>query len=176
MGLTVRRREAIADGVAAAAVAAVGSGVPSTLHALLVGTSPLDATLAAGTLLLRDETRPRRLLLAAVPAHLGISLSWGVLMGVALPQRSTVAAGALSGLAIAAFDLGVLASRFPRIHALPLWPQVADHLAYGTIVGMVVTRRRRARGGVEVGWTPPGTTGNRRPDASRPPVDRATRR
>jgi len=151
VGVTVRGRTAIADGVAAGALAAVGSGAPSTLHALLVRASPLEATLAAGTLLLRHETRPLPLVLAAVPAHLGISLSWGVVMALTLPRRWTVAAGGLSGLAIAALDLGVFAAGFPRIRALPLWPQVADHLAYGVIVGVAVARRRAARGELDAG-------------------------
>jgi hypothetical protein len=149
--VTVRGRNAIADGVAAGVLAAVGSGAPSTLHALLVRASPLEATLAAGTLLLRRETRPLPLVLAAVPAHLGISLSSGVVMALTLPRRWTVAAGGLSGLAIAMLDLGIFAARFPRIRALPLWPQVADHLAYGVIVGVVVARLRAARGELEAG-------------------------
>ena len=124
MDVTVRGRDAIADGVAAGALAAVGSGAPSTLHALLVRASPLEATLAAGTLLLRQETRPLPLVLAAIPAHLAISLSWGVVLALTLPRRWTVAVGGLSGLGIAALDLGVLGARFPRIRALPLWPQV----------------------------------------------------
>ncbi len=144
--MTLPGFNAIADGVVAGALAAVGSGAPSTLHALLVRASPLEATLAAGTLLLRHETRPLPLVLAAIPAHLGISLSWGVVMALTLPRRWTVAAGGLTGLAIAALDLGVFAAHFPRIRALPLWPQVADHLAYGLIVGVAVARRRAARG------------------------------
>ena len=138
-------RDAIADGVAAGGLAAVGSGAPSTLHALLFGASPLEAALAAGSMVLPAETRPLPLVLAAVPAHLAISLFWGVVLASVLPRRRTVAAGALSALVIAALDLGVIARRFPRIRALALGPQVADHLAYGAIVGLVVARRRVAR-------------------------------
>ena len=163
MGVTGRGVDALADGVVAGALAAIGSGLPSTLHALLIRADPLQATLAAGTLLLRHETRPLPLVLAAVPAHVGISLSWGVVMALTLPRRWTVLAGGLGGLAIAALDLGVFAARFPRIRALPLWPQVGDHLAYGLIVGVVVARRRAA-------------AGHRRPNPFRPPADRAIRR
>ncbi len=150
MGEVAPTRNAVVDGVAAGGWAAVGSGGPSTLHALLVGASPLEATLAAGTLLLPRETRPLPLVLAAIPAHLAISFSWGIVLAIALPRRGTVPAGALSGLAIAALDLGVLGRRFPRIRALPTWPQVADHVAYGAIVGIVVTRRRAAPGRMPV--------------------------
>jgi hypothetical protein len=133
------------DGLAAGAVAAVLSGAPSTLHALATGASPLEATLAAGTLVLPREHRPLPLLLAAVPAHTAISLGWGVVLSLVLPRRGTTAAGALAGLAIAALDLGVVGRRYARIRALPTLPEVADHVAYGAVVGAVVARRRRGR-------------------------------
>ena len=138
-------RHALADGVTAGICAAVASGGPSTLHALVTRASPLEATLAAGTLLRPRETRAVPLVLAAVPAHLALSLSWGIALAAALPRQRTVPAGALAGLAIAALDLGVFGRCFPRIRALPTWPQVADHIAYGVIVGIVVARRRAAR-------------------------------
>ena len=137
--------EALLDGVAAGGVAAVLSGAPSTLHAVIVGADPLEATLAAGTLLLPRESRPFPLLLAALPAHAALSLGWGVVLALVLPRRRTAAAGAVAGLAIAALDLGVVARRFPRIRALPVWPQLADHVAYGALVGAVVARRRAVR-------------------------------
>lgn len=136
------------EGLAGGAVAAVVSGVPSTLHALASGRSPLEAARAAGTLVLADDAPSWRLLAAAGPVHVALSLGWGAVLGVALPRRHPVAAGAAAGLAIAALDLGVVGRRFPRIRALRGLPQVADHLAYGAAVGFVVrasTRRRRAR-------------------------------
>jgi hypothetical protein len=139
------QREVLIDGLAAGAVAALLSGTPSTIHALLVTGRPLEATLAAGSLVLPKETRPGPLLLAALPTHVAISLAWGVALAVVLPERRTVALGALAGLGIAALDLGLVAQRVPRIRALPTWPQVADHLVYGAIVGAVVARRRRGR-------------------------------
>jgi hypothetical protein len=133
------------DGLAAGAVAAVLSGAPSTLHALLTGGDPLEAARAAGTLALPRERRPARLLLAAGPVHLALSLGWGVVLAVGLPRRGTVAAGALGGLAIAALDLGVIGRRLPPIRDLPTAPQVADHVAFGAVTAAVVARRRRAR-------------------------------
>ncbi len=141
--------DAFADGFAAGGVAAVVSGAPSTLHALVVGSSPLEATLAAGTLVLPRERRPLPLLLAAVPAHTAISLGWGVVLAHALPPRRTVGAGAFAGLAIAALDLGAAGRRFARVRALPVGPQVADHLLYGAVVGAIVARRRAVRGEVD---------------------------
>ena len=144
MGAVTRSRT-LEDGLAAGAVAAVLSGAPSTLHALATRTSPLEATLAAGTLLAPQARRPAVLLLAAVPVHVALSLGWALLLAAVLPHRRTVAWGVLAGVAIAAFDLGVVGRRFPRIRALPALPQVLDHVAYGATVGAVLSRRARGR-------------------------------
>ena len=133
----------IADGLVAGAVAALVSGAPSTLHAFATRSSPLEATLAAGTLLLPRERRPLALVLAAVPVHLALSFGWALLLATLLPRHRTVAAGVLAGLAIAALDLGVVGRRNPRVRALPQLPQVLDHVAYGAAVGVVLRLRRR---------------------------------
>jgi hypothetical protein len=129
------------DVVAAATVAAVLSGAPSTAHALLTRANPLEASLAAGTLLLPDEQRPSRLLPAAVVAHVALSLGWAVVLAVVLPRRRTLAPAVGAGLAIAALDLGVVGRRYPRIRALALVPQILDHVAYAVTVGVVLERR-----------------------------------
>ena len=126
----------------AGAVAAAASGVPSTVWALATGDDPLEATLAAGSMLLPEETQRGRLLAAAVSVHLTVSLGWGVVLSCLLPMRKTVTAGAVAGLAIAAFDLRVVGRRFPRVRALPLLPQLADHVLFGAAVGFVLDRRR----------------------------------
>ncbi|MBW3652435.1 MAG: hypothetical protein KY433_02355 [Actinobacteria bacterium] len=127
----------------AGAVAAVLSGAPSTLHAVATRSSPLEATLAAGTLLLPRERRPLLLALAAVPVHLALSLGWALLLAAVLPRRRTVGCATLAGLVIAALDLGVVGRRHPRVRALPQLPQVLDHVAYGATVGVVLSLRRR---------------------------------
>ncbi|MEY2513204.1 MAG: hypothetical protein QOJ89_562 [bacterium] len=138
-------REIVEDALVAGAAAAVLSGAPSTLHALLTGVNPLEASLAAGTLLLRDERRPARLLPAAIVAHGALSLGWALVLAAVLPRRRTVAWSVVAGLAIAALDLGVVGRRFPRIRALALLPQVLDHVAYGASVGCVLSLRRAGR-------------------------------
>ena len=141
----VRASRDVEDAVVAGAVAAVLSGVPSTLHAILDATNPLEASLAAGTLLLPRERRPSRLLPAAIVAHGALSLGWALVLAAALPRRRTLAWSVLAGLAIAAFDLGVVGRRFPRVRALATAPQVLDHVAYGATVGCVLSRRRARR-------------------------------
>ena len=140
-----RAGETVQDAVVAGAAAAILSGVPSTLHAILNGIDPLEASLAAGTLLAPREQRPSRLLPAAMLAHGALSLGWALVLAVALPRRRTVAWALLAGLAIAALDLGVVGRRYPRIRALALAPQVLDHAAYGATVGCVLSRRRARR-------------------------------
>jgi hypothetical protein len=124
--------------VRAGAVAAVLSGAPSTLHAVATGRDPLEATLAAGSILLPGETRRAHLVAAAVPVHVALSLGWTILLGAA--GIRTARTGAVAGLAIAALDLGVAGRRLPRIRALPLLPQVADHAAFGAIAGWMLGR------------------------------------
>ena len=116
--------------------AAALSGIPSTLHALATGRDPLEAVYAAGTILLPGETRPQRLLAAAVPVHLGISIAWTVVLDRAGVRGAL--RGGIAGLAIAALDLGVASRRFPRIRRLPLGAQLADHAAFGAIAGRLL--------------------------------------
>jgi hypothetical protein len=123
----------------AAAAAAALSGIPSTAHALLTRRDPLEATLAAGSVLLPREQRPLRLAVAAVPVHLALSLGWTLALDRAGVRGAR--AGAVAGLVIAAFDLGVVGRRFPRIRALPLVPQLADHAAFGAVAASVLRDR-----------------------------------
>jgi hypothetical protein len=135
-----------ADGVVAGLVAAAVSGAPSTAYALATGRDPLEATLATGSIALADETDRGRLLAAAVPVHLAVSVGWGVVLARVLPRRHTVLWGCLAGLGIAGLDLAIAARAFHRVHALPLVPQLADHALYGAIVGAVLSSRRSAAG------------------------------
>ena len=121
--------------VRASLVAAAVSGAPSTAYALATGRDPLEATKAAGTLVLPDDAPPWALVAAAAPAHLAISLFWGAVLARVLPPRNRAAWGAVGGLAIAALDLGLIARRFPAIRRLPLAPQLADHAVFGAVVG-----------------------------------------
>ena len=143
--MTATHEEALRDALAAGAVAAIVSGAPSTLHALVTGGRPLEASLAAGTLVLAGERRRGRLLLAATGVHIVLSLGWALVLTTILPRRRTPCFGALAGLAIAGLDLGVVGQRIDRIRRLPQAPQVADHLAYGATVGAVLSVRRSRR-------------------------------
>ena len=118
----------------AAVVAGTGSGLPSTAHALVTGRSPLAAARAAGALLGRPG------LGRGAIAHAVLSVGWSAVLVTVLPRRHAVAWGALAGLAMAALDLGLADRAVPAVAALPRWPQVADHVAFGALVGAVVRR------------------------------------
>lgn len=120
------------------------SGVPSTLHAVARGADVLEGTLAAGSVVLPRERRPGRLIVAAGMLHLTLSFGWALVLAFALPRRRSLAWATVAAVAIAALDLGVVGRRFPRIRALPVLPQLADHLAYAWTVAVVLDRRRAA--------------------------------
>jgi hypothetical protein len=134
----------IKDGLIGGIVAAVVSGVPSTLWALGSDGDVLQAARAAGNLLLPASSPPGALLVAGAVAHLLISLFWGAVLSLTLPARFTITSGALAGIAIAALDLALIGRAFPLIAALELGPQLADHIAFGVVCGVVLRLRRRA--------------------------------
>jgi hypothetical protein len=138
--------------IRAAAWAAALSGIPSTVHALATGRDPLEAAAAAGTIVLRREPSPARLLAAGLSAHLAISLAWTIVLDRADVHGAR--RGMLAGVAIALLDLGVVGRRFPRIRALPLLPQLADHAAFGAIAGRLLQRDCGQR---DCGTRDPGT-------------------
>ena len=134
----------------AAAVAATVSGAPSTAWALLRGEDPLAATYAAGRLVRPDAKARWELVAAAVVAHVCLSIGWTAAVARLIPRDASTqraaAVGAAAGLGIAALDLGVAhvvaSPRLAATGALPVLPQVADHLAFGVVVGWVLSRVR----------------------------------
>lgn len=128
-------------GVVAGVVAGVVSGVPSTAWALVRRRDPLEATVAAGKVLLPGEGRRGVLLLAAVPVHFVISVGWGVVLARVLPARGSVFWGVVAGGVIAVVDLSLPGRRVAAVRRLPVLPQVADHLVYGGVVGFYLRRR-----------------------------------
>jgi hypothetical protein len=135
--------QVLRDGVRAAAPAAALSSLPSTLQALLTHRDPLEASLAAGSILLPGERRLVPLLTAAVPAHLSLSALWAVVLAAALPRKKPVVEGVIAGLLIATLDLGIIGRTFPCVRALDLPPQVADHVAFGVVAAIALSQRGR---------------------------------
>jgi hypothetical protein len=135
-----RDRRSVIEATAAAAIA---SGAPSTLHALLttrsVGetvTYVVEATRAIGTLL--PPGRPG--LIRGAVIHAGISAVAGETLARTLPRRRSAAWGAGAGLAMGVVNVGLIGRLFPAIRALPLVPQLADHVAFGVLFALVADR------------------------------------
>ncbi len=128
-----------------AVVGATFSGIPSTVHALATGANPLDAVRAAGTIAVGEAAPPATRAMAGIAVHATVSLGWTVVLAAVLPRRHAIVWSALAGLGIAALDLGIAQRRFPAIAALPRAPQVADHVAFGAIVGAALGRAGGAR-------------------------------
>jgi hypothetical protein len=128
------------DWLRATAIAALVSGIPSTVHALLKHQDPLAATKAAGKLALPRETRTPHLLAAAIPTHLAISLTWGYAIS-RIPNPSA-ARGAAAGLAIAALDLHLPGKRLAPVRQLQRGPQLADHVVFGATIGWLLKSNR----------------------------------
>ena len=131
--------------VRAGLVAAVFSGAPSTVIGLARGDDLLASTEAVGEVLLGGRVPQVAKVTAGGIGHLLISLFWARLLAIALRDRSpsdAVGCGALAGVGIAALDLAVVGRRLPAIRALPGGPLLADHLAYGALVGWSLSRRR----------------------------------
>jgi hypothetical protein len=138
---TVNSGSKIRDGLAAALPAAVLSGIPSTLYALVAKRDPLEASVAAGSILLPRENHHGRLLVGAVPVHLALSALWGIVLAAVLPRRTPLLEGTLAGVVITTLDLGIIGRRYPRIRALKPLPQLADHVAFGVVAAISLSRR-----------------------------------
>ena len=124
-------------------VATMFSGLPSTLHALFTGADPLEATRAAGAMLVPAATNAT-LIAAAMLVHPSVSLFWTAVFGWLLPRRHLALWAVAGSAAVALFDLRVIAPLvFPSVAALPFWPQFADHLMWGALLGGTLQLRVR---------------------------------
>lgn len=130
------RGSVLRDGVVAGLVAGALAGLPSGLHALR-HRYLLDLLRAPGALLAPRGGAALQLALT-VPVHATISAGWGLVLARWLPGRAEVTWGAMAGLGIAALDIVVIGGRIPAIRRLPVWPQVADHVAFGALAGAML--------------------------------------
>ena len=135
----------LSDALIAGSAAALFSGIPSTVFAWLMGGDVTEATRAAGAMLIPADSDDRELLLAAAAVHVSVSLFWTAVLAPLLPRRYTVAWAVFALACIAVLDLRVIGRLFPEIYALAFWPQFADHLAFGAILGGVLAYRRSKR-------------------------------
>jgi hypothetical protein len=119
------------------------SGAPSTIYALLTDTDPLEATRAAGAMLVPLDSSPLQLFAAAVLVHAVVSAFWALLFGFMLPRRHIALWAVIASAAVALVDLRLIAPLlFPSVAALAFWPQFADHLMWGACLGLTLQLRQ----------------------------------
>jgi hypothetical protein len=122
------------------------SGIPSTIFSLAIGGDPLEATRAAGAMVLKGSSSLPNLLLAATFVHAAISFLWAAILTAVLPPRHTVLWALLAATIIAVLDLRIIApANFQEVAALSFWPQFVDHLMWGACVGIVLKIRAGRR-------------------------------
>jgi hypothetical protein len=131
-------------------LAATFSGLPSTLHVLVTQRSLrsaavyiCDATRAVGTLVPPGRRGFRRGLLV----HIAISVLCGETLARTLPRDHSAAWGAGAGFAIGVINVGVIGKSYPAIQALPLVPQLADNVMFGTVFAVALNRGKDQRPG-----------------------------
>ena len=135
------------DALAAGACAAIVSAIPSTLYAWWTGGDVMEATRAAGAMLIASDSSDAELFSAAAVVHIFVSAFWSAVLTWLLPRERTMMWAIARARRIALLDLRVIAPLFfPEVYALPFWPQFADHLAFGATLGAVLQWRFRQRG------------------------------
>jgi hypothetical protein len=139
----------------AACVAGAVSGIPSALAAVRAQRDPFSPTRAAGRMLRPDEQRLLPLVGAAAVVHTVLSIGWASVIATTLPRgagrvRASVH-GALLGAAIGALDLGIAHSfDHPRLRAiakLETTSQLADHVTFGAVTGLMLAQPKHSRRG-----------------------------
>ena len=135
--------------VEATVVAAAFSGLPSTVQASIKQRSlrsaavyVYDTTCAVGTLVPPGRPGFGR----GVVVHLAISVLCGETLARTLPRNQSVAWGAAAGFLIGVINVGAIGRLFPAIRRLPLVPQLADNVMFGTVFALVLDRSDRQRG------------------------------
>ena len=124
--------------------ATVLSGLPSTVHALATGADPWEATMAAGAMLVGPDRSFAETFVAAGIVHATVSAFWATVLYRLRPRRHVLPWSVVAAAAIGLLDLRGIAPRvFPEVAALPFWPQMADHLAWGACFGAALARRER---------------------------------
>jgi len=134
-------------------LAATFSGVPSTVHVFIKRRSVrsaaayvYEATRAIGTLVPPGRPGFGR----GVAVHLAISMLCGETLARTLPPDQGAARGAAAGFLIGVINVGVIGRSFPAISGLPLMPQLADNVMFGTVFAVALNQldpqRRPGRG------------------------------
>jgi hypothetical protein len=142
-----RWREYAREVAIAGGAATLLSGIPSTVYALVTGRDVLEATRAAGAMLIAAESSGTALFAAAALVHVCVSFFWAATVVGVLPRKAVVEWAIAASAAIGWLDLRLIAPAFfPEVAQLEIAPQMADHLMWGATLGIALARLRRHRG------------------------------
>ena len=98
----------------------------------------MEATRAAGSMLISPQASDVALFCAAALVHCTISLFWAAFLVWLLPRRRIMTESLIAAAFIAVLDLRIIARLFPEVYSLPFWPRFADHLAWGACFGFAL--------------------------------------
>jgi hypothetical protein len=105
----------------------------------------MAATHAAGAMLIGPTSSEGALFAAAAVVHAAVSAFWTAALVPLLPRQHTTLWAVMAIAFVAVLDLRIIGLLFPEILALSFWPQFADHLAFGAVLGGVLEYRRGRR-------------------------------
>ncbi|MDB5811943.1 MAG: hypothetical protein JWN94_4065 [Betaproteobacteria bacterium] len=127
-------------------MATLFSGVPSTLFFIITGVDLWPPIQAVGEMVLPSSSEPSQIFIAAALVHGTVSVFWTLVVARILPVKHAPAYAIAASALIAVIDLRVIAPVFfPAVAALSFWPQVADHLAWGLLLGVTLEWSAKAR-------------------------------
>lgn len=115
------------------------SEVPTGVHSLMGGPSLAEVHRAAGGLVLPAESR--WLLAVGIGLRTAVALNWGVVLARWVDRRHAASHGALAGVVLWMFQVVLVGRRRPMTRRLPVWVQLADHVAFGLAAGAVLRDR-----------------------------------
>ena len=120
-------------------IAAFLSGIPSTALAYFTGKDMLEATRAAGEMLVAADSSPLQLAMAATAVHGSLTIFWGSVLTLYVPRKHAISCSCIAMILVGIFNLCVVAPRFfPSVAALQFWPQMMDHANLGLCYGIVL--------------------------------------
>ena len=123
-------------------IAAFLSGIPSTALAYFTGKDMMEATRAAGAMLIAPDSSTSSLVLAATVVHGTLTFFWASILTLFVPREHAVSYSCIVMILVGIVNLCIIAPLFfPSVVALSFWPQMMDHAALGFCFGIVLRWR-----------------------------------
>jgi hypothetical protein len=136
-----RRVVPIRTNARAAILAGFAGGIPSTLYAIASGGDWLESMNAVAAIVNAENPSIVWRVSVAAAIHFTISFVFASTLLAILPHRRTLLWASACGAVIAVIDLLLLAPiLFHEIAAPSFWPQLADHVVWGVVVGAFAAR------------------------------------